>query len=264
MPITDEELQILIEKIALDHSWDLQWYKMNTLKRRIKMRMNLKKCKTVEEYYDLISESDEEYRDLINALTVNYTFWFRDELVWNEVLKVIHDKAKAGNKHIRIWSAGCATGEEAYSLAILAMRVQNLIPDVRITIHATDIDEVALNAAREGKYHKDRVNLDDSKIRKYFNGLGHDVKIKDELKNMVTFTKLDLAKDLYPSKLDLILCRNVMIYFEKTLQSQIYQDFYYNLMKDGYLVTGNTENLPQNVRHLYEMENMEKHIYRKA
>ena len=267
MPISDAELQILIEKIALDHNWDLNAYKWPTLKRRIKARMVEKKCETPEKYYALIDSDPEEYKNLINALTVNYTQWFRDDSVWDLILDIMtkqaHDKSE-----VRIWSAGCATGEEAYSLAILAYKIKNFYSKkghkVDFIIHATDVDEICIKAAREGVYETANVNISEEEIDHYFNRKGSKLAIKPEYKEMVTFSRLDLAKDHYPAKLDLILCRNVMIYFTKELQKIIFENFYYSMKKGAYLVTGKTEVMPVKTNSLFEIVDLEDRIFKKV
>ena len=267
MPISDAELQILIEKISLDHNWDLNAYKWPTLKRRIKSRMVENRCETAEAYYKLIDEKPEEYRTLINALTVNYTYWFRDESVWELVLEIMTKEAK-DKAEVRIWSAGCASGEEAYSLAILADKVKNFYAKnghkVMFTIFATDIDDISVKRAQAGIYEKDRVNISDEEIPHYFDKKGDQFLIKSEYKKMVKFSRLDLAKDHYPSRIDLILCRNVMIYFTKDLQKEIFENFYYSMNKGAYIVTGKTEVMPVKTNTLFEMINTEEHIFRKS
>ncbi len=268
MPISDEELQVLIEKISLDHSWDLSQYKWPTLKRRVFTRMNEAKCHSPEEYYELVSENEEEYTKLINALTVNYTYWFRDELAWNQILRIMDEKAHAKEGGtVRIWSAGCSTGEEPYSLAILAQKIKNLRETdefkISFRIYATDIDQAALEKAKAGVYDNQNVNIDPDELEHYFDDLGDQYSIKQELKQMVHFDRLDLSKDEYPRYQDIILCRNVMIYFDKDLQKKVLQNFYYAMKEDGYLVNGKSEVLPISTKHLFEIIDLEEHIFQK-
>ena len=260
MDITDTELQVLIEKISLDHNWDLNSYKIPTLKRRIASRIHDTKCSSVEAYYRLIEESPDEYKKLLDVITVNYTYWFRDEDVWEGILRMLYEKSQKVEGKVAVWSAGCSTGEEPYSLAILASKIDK----DKFKIHASDIDDRALNAAKNGLFEKFKINLQEEEIEKYFDKQGPTTfKIKDSFKSLVEFTKIDLSKDQYPKNLDMITCRNVMIYFNKILQEKVYQDFCYALKKGGIMVTGNVENLPPKVRHLFEIVDNNLHIYRK-
>ncbi|MBU2523844.1 protein-glutamate O-methyltransferase CheR [Patescibacteria group bacterium] len=267
MPISDAELQILIEKIAIDHNWDLGSYKWPTLKRRVKARMVDTDCFTPEKYYKFIEENEEEYKKLINSLTVNFTSWFRDEGAWEWVLKIMSDKALK-NEQIRIWSAGCSTGEEAYSLAILAKKIEDSYAGCgnrkpKFVIYASDIDKVALETAKKGVYAKDRMNIDDSELSFYFDEKEGLFSVKEEIKRLVRFSVIDLVKDDYPKDMDLILCRNVMIYFSKDLQAKVFENFYYALRDSGFLITGKVEVMPMNINHLFEMINVSEHVFKK-
>jgi len=265
MEVSDEELQLLIEKIALDHNWDLSQYKPKTLKRRILTRMHLAKINSADRYYEYITENKAEYVKLLNALTVNYTYWFRDTSVWSEVLNIMAEKA-FNNEEVRIWSAGCSTGQEPYSLAILARKILDKYPDrdLKFRIYASDIDDVALEKAKNGLFSKQFVNIDEQERGEYFDDFDEDnLKIKKEIQDMVEFRKLNLTKDNYYRNLDIILCRNVMIYFSKELQTDILQNFYYSLKKEGFLINGKTEVLPMKVQHLYDVVNLQEHIFKK-
>lgn len=193
-----------------------------------------------------------ELRGLVSRLTVGETYFFRNrgqfDTLREKILPEIIKARRGRNQYLRIWSAGCSTGEEAYSLAIL---VRELLPDIgdwKIDLLATDINEDALAAAREGIYRTWSFReVDEHYRQQYFTPEGRHSRIRPEVQSMVRFAYLNLAEDCYPSPatgtdgLDLILCRNVMIYFPPALSKEITRRFFNCLESQGSLLVGHSE-----------------------
>lgn len=216
---------------------------------------------SLESYYQMLTSRQSaivktEWRELINLLTVNESYFLRDQgqfsLLKRHVLpEVIQRKQEVGSqshKEIRIWSAGCSTGEEAYSLAIL---LKELLPgdqSWKLLILGTDLNENALDQAKQGIYSDWSFRLVDSNIQKtYFRRCRQGWEIDPSIRSMVTFQAGNLIQDGYPNveteihDLDLILCRNVFIYFSREAVATVLNRFYRALVPGGYLMTGHTE-----------------------
>jgi chemotaxis protein methyltransferase CheR len=266
----DINFPLLKKKIQNDTSLDCHQYKDNYLKRRIAVRMNAKKVPTYFDYMHLLSSDPDEYDELIKDLTINVTQFFRDPEVFHlleeEFLPlIIYHKVKSRKRAIRIWSAGCASGEEPYSLAIimhdlLGAEIDNFI----ITIMGTDIDEGSLKAAKIGEYLPRQIeNVRLGYLNSYFQFDGEMYHLSDEIREMVRFKKLDLFSEVRGGSFDLILCRNVIIYFTKDMQKKLLDNFYNSLNWDGYLVLGKTETLIGSPQHKYDTINARERIYQK-
>ena len=220
---------------------------------RLSRRLRQLNIETFTEYCSLLQSGDEsELVEFTNALTTNLTSFFRENHHFEYLKQTVFPtliREKAANKRIRIWSAGCSSGEEPYSIA---MCVREMFPpnsnwDVKIL--ATDLDSNMVDRAAKGVYTKERVEgLTDERLRKWVNhGKGdndHLVKMSDKLKDIITFKQLNLLHD-WPMKgpFDIIFCRNVVIYFNKDTQRTLF-DRYANLMSDnGHLFIGHSESL---------------------
>ncbi|MGD1804526.1 CheR family methyltransferase [Dapis sp. BLCC M126] len=218
---------------------------------KIFLRIKLLKLSSPEQYYQLLESQDktskDEWEKFIILLTVTETYFFRDQgqlgLLKNVILpKIIKSKIASNEKKIKIWSAGCSTGEEAYSLAIM---VQELIPDWQewnILILGTDINEVVLAKAKEGVYSHWSFRLINKQIQnKYFYEFQGEWQLDEQVKEIVKFENINLVQDNFPNYTDLILCRNVFIYFEAKHISLVMKKFYKSLKKGGYLITAHAE-----------------------
>jgi len=225
---------------------NFECYREAYLKRRLKIRLVATKIKTYPEYIRYLKANPDEYNLLIKDLTINYTKFFRDSDVFLFLKKIILPKLFSSKRWVRIWSAGCATGEEPYSLAILVHELlKRRLKDVKVSIYASDLDRSALAKAESGEYTSRMVNgVEERILDRYFeldNGL---YKVKEEIKQLVRFEEQDLMATPRHRNLDVILCRNVMIYFSKDIQHKIYMNFYESLKDGGYLITGKTELIP--------------------
>lgn len=235
----------LLEELAEQRNFDFRGYKKSTLERRFRRRMFQLNLGNYGEYGSYIRAHPNEVTDLLNTLLINVTEFFRDppswELLRHEVLPPLLKRLKPGHS-FRAWSAGCASGEEAYSIAILlAEYFGTRIHDYDIKIYATDIDDEALNSARHGEYSQDAIHRVRTEWReKYFHGKDQQRVIR-EIRRLVIFGRSNLAQDAPISHVNLLACRNVLIYFDSDLQKQILGRLHYALEPGGILFLGKSE-----------------------
>lgn len=225
---------------------DFSYYKPNTIIRRLERRISINRCNSVEEYLILLSESDKEKDTLYNDLLIGVTRFFRDPEAFQFIAEnVVPSIFKSKNKIIRIWSAGCSSGEEVYSLAIqMAEMLETLSYDVEVKIFATDIDRQSLSVAGQGFYPDNiMVDVDAFLLSKYFNRVEGGYQIKEQIRRMVVFATHNLLKDPPFSKLDLIVCRNLFIYLKQEVQLRILSMFYNSLNSNGFLFMGSSESI---------------------
>jgi two-component system CheB/CheR fusion protein len=198
-------------------------------------------------YRDLLETNAEEFRHLFNTILINVTGFFRDADAWAYVENDLLPDLLAGNKddEIRVWSAGCSTGEEAYSLAILFGELLGVDESVRrVKIYATDADEDALREARSGAYTEKAVEPISQRLRdKYFEAAGDRYVFRPDLRRRVIFGRHDLTRDAPISRLDLLVCRNTLMYFNTETQKSIIDRFHFALRESGYLMLGKAEML---------------------
>jgi len=218
----------------------------------------------------ILKRDSSEYDRLLEDLTINVTNFFRDKSVYRVIEEVIIPELISSKKIkrkriIRVWSAACASGEEPYSMAILFHEILgNKLNEFLISIHATDIDKVSLKKAKSGEYEADIFSEVDEKIlRRYFN---RNLKfgLREEVKKMVKFKHHDLISDQPLTHMDIILCRNVLIYFSRELQRKLFRKFYEGLNKAGYLILGKTESLMGEPTRMFKQVNMTERIYQKV
>ena len=261
MDIQDRYFELLKREIHKDTELDFRQYKNNYLRRRFNVRMRARDITTYERYLRLIKSKD---------ITINVTQFFRDPIVFklieSEILPlIIYNKVKNKRKVIRLWSAGCASGEEAYSIAIILKELLAEKFDTFLaSIYGTDIDDASLADARSGRYLPRQLeNVKAKRLKRYFSKDGEMYVISDEIKEILRFKKQDLFSDLHNSHFDLILCRNVMIYFTKEMQDKLFMKFNKALNSSGYLVIGKTEGLFGRAQKDFKIINSRERIYQK-
>jgi len=242
-------------------------YKEDYIKRRILSRMRLTDTADFEAYHKYLLANPQELDLLRNALTINVTKFFRDPEVFEAIRREILPDLVRRRGSIRIWCAGCATGEEPYSIAILVYELMALHKDVSVTIYATDIDTVVLQKAAAGVYDRKALdNVDEKKIRKHF--ISHEdgtFEVRPHIKDLVRFRQHDLMSGAPISRyLDVVTCRNVTIYFTEKQKNDLTHLFHSALAVDGYYVIGKTEYLAREVEHLFTPFNVMQKILRKA
>lgn len=248
---------------------DFSQYKHNTLYRRIERRMNLHKISRYKEYIIYLQENSEESEILFKELLIGVTQFNRDPLVWqyftSKVFPSIISKATE-NDTIRVWIPACSTGEEAYTIAIAfkeALRELKKAKRVSLQIFATDIDKIAIEKGRKG-FYPEFISSDIPKpiLKKYFINNESGYQINSEIREMVTFATHDIIQDPPFTKLDIISCRNMLIYMEPDLQSKILSLFHYCLNPNGTLVLGISESIGSQSS-LYSNINSKMRIFRK-
>lgn len=264
-------MEALLDQIRRERGLDLKSYKPSFVQRRLTVRLRARGCSDYAAYGQLLRTDPEEYGPLLNALTINLTRFFRDGTTFQAIEETCLTelvKMRASSRRLRIWSAGCAAGEEPYSLAIMLREA--LGPALRrwqVEIIATDVDEEVLERARQGLYdHYSFQGLApryEAWIEHYF-APGPKRQLGDEIRDMVSFRRHDLVRDPPPANLNLILCRNVLIYFDRELQDRLYRAFHEALRTKGFLVLGKTEILPLTWSQSFVPVDLREHIYRRS
>ena len=244
----DPQLEELLGYLHRSRGFDFTGYKRTSLERRIRKRMQAVGINTFPEYVDYLEVHPDEFVHLFNTILINVTSFFRDPSVWeyiqsNVVPAIVANKADG--KQIRVWSAGCATGEEAYSLAITLSEALGIDAfRERVKIYGTDVDNDALNQARVASYtDKDLEEVKPELREKYFESVGDRRLFRKDLRRNVIFGRHDLMQDAPISKLDLLVCRNCLMYFNAETQAKILERFHFALVDTGYMVLGKAEML---------------------
>ena len=245
------------------------------LEKRLSNRVKLHQLKNFKEYYRFLRydpKSNEELSSVIDILTTNETYFFREscqlKAFSEEILPEIKNRkdANAREKNLSIWSAGCSTGEEPYTIAMLILET-GLFRDWGIEIFGNDISQRVLQVARRGIYTQTSFrSTDKSFIDKYFDPIEGKYKIKDEVKNMVRFGYLNLMdrnKMSLLRNMDVVFCRNVLIYFDIESKKKVIQNFYDKLEEGGYLLLGHAESI-MNISTAYALQHLKNDmVYRK-
>lgn len=246
----ERELATLLTKIQMERGVDLSGYKSSTFIRKVDARLQALHIDSLLEYIRFLGQNPAEYDRFIEIVTTNVTEFFRDMRVFKEIERsiipqIIQYKRQRNNKIIRVWSAGTASGEEAYSLAILfCEQLGPRINDFVLKIYGTDIDHKCLERAKQAEYSFDEVKkMDNTRIAKYFIQANDKYRLIDGIKEMVTFLHHDLVHDEPLRYMDLVVCRNVLIYFSKDAQVKICAKLSQSLNDCGYLVLGLVESI---------------------
>lgn len=220
---------------------DLSMYKQNQMKRRIDSFITKCGCEGYEEYFNILQQDKTNLYDFKSYITINVTEFYRNPLQWEALINDILPNLISSGRKLKVWSAACSTGDEAYSLAIA---LKSVIPVGQIEIIATDIDKDILIKAKEGRYiEKNLCNIPQKYIDKYFVKEGEEYLIVEDIKKCVNFKEHNLLQDSYPSDIDLIVCRNVLIYFTEEAKRDIYGKFNKSLSENGVLFVGSTEQI---------------------
>ncbi|MEH2389913.1 MAG: CheR family methyltransferase [Nostoc sp.] len=242
------EFENLLIYLRQNRGFDFTGYKRSTLMRRVQKRMQSFNIEKFEEYLDFLEVHPEEFNYLFNTILINVTAFFRDSSAWEYIAEQILPnliRNKKTSDQIRIWSAGCASGEEAYTLAMLMAEMLGADEfRQRVKIYATDVDEDALNQARLAVYSaKDIQTVPDELRQKYFEVAGKCYVFRPDLRRSVIFGRHDLLQDAPISRLDLLVSRNTLMYFNSETQGRILARFHFGLNDNGYLFLGKAEML---------------------
>ena len=264
---SDQEFEELLIMLKETRGFDFTGYKRSTLMRRIRRRMDAHTLTSLSEYRDYLELEPDEFTRLFDSLLINVTGFFRDPLAWqalsDEVLPELLS-AKSGRRPLRVWSAGCATGEEAYTLAIVLAETMGLEDFIsRVKIYATDLDEDALAEARTGIYTERQIaEVDEEVRRKYFEASGTKYAFRRDLRRQVIFGRNDLTRDAPISRVDLLVARNTLMYFNAETQSNIIRKFHFALSNPGFLFLGKAEMLLNHGDHFQPLD-LRKRLFRK-
>ncbi|HZD19399.1 MAG TPA: CheR family methyltransferase [Burkholderiales bacterium] len=246
----DRHFETLLGFLQRERGFDFTGYKRPSLMRRVMRRMQVVAIDDFEHYVEYLEVHPEEFVQLFNTILINVTSFFRDEAPWTFLRQEVLPEliaAKRAQDHLRVWSAGCATGQEAYSLAIAFAEAMGAAAfRERVKIYGTDADEEALNAARLASYPaKDLETVDPELVKRYFEASGGRLVFRPELRRAVIFGRHDILQDAPISRLDLLVCRNTLMYFNAETQQKIVQRFHFALNGEGksYLFLGRAEML---------------------
>ena len=252
----DKAFDEIISLIRTKISYDCSQYKVKCLKRRINVRIRATNSINYLGYLNYLKTNPQEFSELADSLTINVTRFFRNKTVFDIIDNTIFDsilqnKIKKRSRILNIWSAGCSSGEEPYSLAIIAhqfLQRKNLVGKITIRILGTDIDRASLEKAKIGIYPETAFEETPSEIvETYFSPLPNyrrkHYQICNTIKKNVRFSYLNLVTERPKLYFDLILCRNVLIYFNRDLQQHVFKTLVDSLNSGGYIVLGKTETL---------------------
>ncbi|MGE5422953.1 MAG: CheR family methyltransferase [Ignavibacteriales bacterium] len=230
-------------KVQQKSGIDLQSYKRPQMERRINSFMRSVQAPDYQSFVAMYEANNDLYRRFIEHLTINVSEFFRNNNHWEVMQQQIIPMLLKNRSTLKIWSAGCSTGEEPYSLA---MMMKEYFPGKFDHIWATDIDKDAIGKAQIGLYNPKAVQyMPKPLVTKYFAEEGNWLRVKDEVKNLVKFQQQNLLEDKFPTDFDIILCRNVVIYFTEEAKDKLYKKFVSALRQDGILFIGSTEQIFQ-------------------
>lgn len=292
-----QELEILLNYLKNSRGCDLTGYKRTTLARRFQARMQQLKIDSYQEYLEYLQNDSEEWQTLLNTVLINYTGFFRDPESWEYLADEIIPQiiaSKQPDEPIRVWSAGCSSGKEVYSLVMLWAEILGIESCLkRVQFYATDIDEEALKEAREATYPDSLVRLppnDDPRLamptplgtaentrehqttltglspyllEKYFHHHQQGYTFNSKLRRTIIFARHDLVENAPISKIDLLVCRNVLIYFKLEYQASIFVRFHFALKETGFLFLGKAESIFNN-RPIFTPVSLKHRVYAKG
>ncbi len=240
---------------------DLSAYKEKQMRRRIDTLIERNSFKDYPSYADGLKKDTKLFDEFVNYITINVSEFYRNPDQWNLMDKeFIPELIKKFGKNLKIWSAACSTGDEPYSLV---MAFSKHLPLNQIKINATDLDKTVMAKAKVGLYNaKSLAGVPAEMKSKYFDKVGPSFQIHDEIKRQVEFKEHNLLKDPYPTNQDLIVCRNVLIYFTEEAKDEVFRKFAASLKKGGILFIGSTEQIMNYKEMGYERRN--SFFYEKA
>ncbi|MHA7627749.1 CheR family methyltransferase [Corallococcus sp. M7] len=264
-PPRDSELEAILEKVRQVRNFDFRNYKRATLQRRIERRMQATRCRSRAAYLSLLERDPTEVSTLVSSMLIKLTTFFRDREVWQALEQSVGELVRQRpDTELRIWSAGCATGEEAYSLAIIASEAMGPgYPGAELKVFGTDVDEDAIATARRGIYSPEQLeNVSPERLARFFVRTGNSFTVRKEIRRAVVFGVNNLVSDAPVSRIDIILCRNVFIYLDSELQKRVLARFQFALRRNGLMVLGRSELIPFAAR-LFRPIDLARRIYRK-
>jgi len=265
---TSKEFEGLLDLLRRARGFDFAGYKRPSLVRRVRKRMQAVRVDTYRDYMAVLEREPSEFDHLFNTVLINVTSFFRDEIPWGYLAEEIVPRILEGKgpaESIRVWSAGCATGQEAYTLAMVLCEALGLDQFLRrVKIYATDLDDEALIYARQGSYTAKEVEPVSELLRdRYFERQNGRFYFKKPLRRCVIFGRNDLVSDAPISKIDLLVCRNTLMYFDSQTQARILNRFHFALRPGGFLFLGKAETLSM-YANVFEPVDLQRRVFSKV
>lgn len=267
--LTDQEFSQIRKILLFNRGFNLTAYKDKCVRRRIAIRIRATHCESVKQYCDILVADNHELDHLLKVLTIHVSQFFRNlstfEKIRTEIIpQLFADARKNGRKSLRFWSLGCSSGEEAYSLALLlAEHFAAEILELPVTIDATDVDPGILETAKKATYNHDRLlETPLNYIARYFSEEGLQYRLSPDITAMVTFRQGEMFNSLIYSSCDLLLCRNVLIYFAHEQQEKVLANIARSIGRTGFLVLGKSEAILGESRTRFQTVCPEERIYR--
>ncbi|MBI5492747.1 MAG: protein-glutamate O-methyltransferase CheR [Deltaproteobacteria bacterium] len=263
-PDHDPALTDLLEKVYHARGWDFRNYKRTSLMRRVSKRLNALSVGSMGEYSRFLEADPSEYNRLFSSVTIKVSEFFREPEVFHFLCKLL--KSDYRDTAVKAWCCGCAFGEEAYSLAITLTECLGAEAIKNTKVFATDIDPEAVEQARRARYREESLWNADASVRgsHFFPVNGGVYKVKYGIRNLVKFGALDIVRNPPIAKVQILFCRNLFIYFNKTLQEDVFEKLDYSLRPGGLLVLGKAEVVPQRFSSRYPRIDKRISVYRKA
>ncbi len=241
MQSAEIDYQVFKRKICSKTGLDLSSYKQAQMERRLRTLMERSGARCFVDYYQMLERDERLLEEFMNRVTINVTEFFRNPDHYAVLEKKVIPELLRRSSQLRTWSSACSYGHEPHSMAIC---LQEALLKTGHTILATDIDDKSIANARKGQFPiADAKNMPAERISRWFKQEGDFVVAHQKLRDMMEFRKLDLLKDRFPVDMDLILCRNVVIYFTEEAKDDLYAKFYRALKPGGYLFVGGTERI---------------------
>jgi two-component system CheB/CheR fusion protein len=266
--MTDSAFEALLDFLKRARGFDFTGYKRTSLERRVRRRMDAVGCQSYGDYLDYLEVQPDEYEQLFDTILINVTEFFRDPPAWEHLRDEVLPEllaAKRADEPIRIWSAGCAGGQEAYTTAMVLAEVlgEEAFAE-RLKIYATDVDEDALSTARQAVYTPKELESVPPELRaKYFERADKRVAFRKDLRRTVIFGRNNLVSDAPISRLDLLICRNTLMYFTAETQGRILRHFHFALRQHGALMLGKSEIMVSHCD-LFVASDLNQRIFRKV
>ena len=260
-----QALREILTQLRIRTGHDFTNYKRPTLLRRIERRVNVRALTDLPAYAEMVREEPDEAQALLKDLLISVTNFFRDKEAFQYLETEVIPKLFAGKTaedQVRIWCAGCATGEEAYSIAMMCSEFLTGVAGApKVQIFATDIDEAAIATSREGLYTlNDAADVSPERLRRFFSKEGEQYRIRREIREMVLFASHNVIKDPPFSKLGLVTCRNLLIYLNTAAKERVMETFHFALEPGGYMFLGSSEST-DGVSDLFANVSREHHVY---
>lgn len=270
MALIEMSMGELLANLQAKFGKDLSNYRLSCIRRRVSLRMTILKVATLDEYLEYLGAHPGEIEQLLDTVTIHVTEFFRDpevfEAIANNVLpEIVSRKLHSPSRTIRVWSAGCSTGEETYSLAIVMMRQLRIGgADLALEVYGTDVSNDAVSTAIEGVYDARKIGgVPEDVRRRCFQAQGTGYRVASEVRRRVGFSVHDLFSPSPFSMLDLVVCRNVLIHFDQRARDGVLKGFHAALGDSGLLILGKSEAVAGAALDWYELVDPRNKVYRK-